>query len=212
MADCLEGVEGTKKSLLQKNCFSIKEKGEWSNAKRSNVINNTNHQISNPNFQKKFGTPQFSNFKKFSGTQSNFKHNATRDQKGPKCFACNKYGHLSYDCPQPTRFSNKSKKEINSMDKKSIPMTSKVEEISMLEQSVIHKDEMQLPVQFAVKRCDQSRSSTRDTIDNMILTNAVIKEIKGTHPLPKVYGFMKRKLILSFLIRAQHIILYHKKL
>jgi hypothetical protein len=98
------------------------------------------------------------------------------------------------------------------MDKKSIPMTSKVEEISMLEQSIIRKDEMQLPVQFAVKRCDQSRSSTRDTIDNMILTNAVIKEIKGTHPLPKVYGFMKRKLILSFLIRAQHIILYHKKL
>jgi hypothetical protein len=82
------------------------------------------------------------------------------------------------------------------MDKKSIPMTSKVEEISMLEQSIIRKDEMQLPVQFAVKRRDQSGSSTGDTVDNMILTNAAIKEIKGTHPLPKVYGYMKRKLIL----------------
>jgi hypothetical protein len=61
------------------------------------------------------------------------------------------------------------------MDKKSIPMTSKVEENSMLEQSVIRKDEMQLPVQFAVKRRDQSGSSTRDTINNMILTNAAIK-------------------------------------
>jgi hypothetical protein len=40
------------------------------------------------------------------------------------------------------------------MDKKSIPMTSKVEEISMLEQSVIGKDEIRLPVQFAIKRRD----------------------------------------------------------
>jgi hypothetical protein len=142
MANCFEGVQGTEKFPPQKNNFSIKEKKEWSNAKRSNVINNTDRQISNPNFQKKFGTSQFSNFKKLSKTESNFKHNSTRDQKGPKCFACNEYGHLSYDCPHPTRFPNKSKKEINSMDKKSIPMTSKVEENSMLEQSVIRKDEM----------------------------------------------------------------------
>jgi hypothetical protein len=39
----------------------------------------------------------------------------------------------------------------------------------------------------------------------MILTNAAIKEIKGTHPLPKVYGYMKRKLILlSFSMDAMH--------
>jgi hypothetical protein len=30
----------------------------------------------------------------------------------------------------------------------------------------------------------------------MIITNAAIKEIKGTHPLSKVYGYMRRKLIL----------------
>jgi hypothetical protein len=60
------------------------------------------------------------------------------------------------------------------MDKKSIPMTSKVEEISMLEQSVICKDEMQLRVQFAVKRRDQLESSIGDIVDNMILTNAAI--------------------------------------
>jgi hypothetical protein len=83
MADRLQGVEGIEKFPPEKNYFSIKEKGEWNNAKRSNVTNNTNCQISNPNFQKKFGTSQFPSFKKFSRTQSNFKRNATRDQKGP---------------------------------------------------------------------------------------------------------------------------------
>ena len=94
MVDHLKVVEGTKITSPQKNYFPFKEQREWSNAKRSNVTNNTDRQISNPNFQKKFGTFQFSNFKKFSETQNNFKRNATCDQKGPKCFSYNKYGQF----------------------------------------------------------------------------------------------------------------------
>ena len=36
-----------------------------------------------------------------------------KKRKGPKCYACNKWGHLSYDCPENDEESGNNRRNIN---------------------------------------------------------------------------------------------------